>query len=124
VRTLLFEQEVDDLREERCGRGATRCSDVQDDQVGACLPQGPRDEPLVVLVDKFPPGAVMNKGLTIRSAQQHGQRYIPMLLERMARDEIVTEHLATHVMPLDDGPDGYAMFKEKTDGCVRAVFRP
>jgi threonine dehydrogenase-like Zn-dependent dehydrogenase len=47
-----------------------------------------------------------------------------MLLERMARDELVTEHLATHVMPLDDGPDGYAMFKEQTDGCVRAVFRP
>jgi hypothetical protein len=31
------------------------------------------------LVDKFPLGAVINKGLTIRAAQQHGQRYIPML---------------------------------------------
>ena len=30
------------------------------------------------------PGALMNKGLTLRSAQQHGERYIPMLLERMA----------------------------------------
>ncbi|WP_049976492.1 MULTISPECIES: hypothetical protein [unclassified Curtobacterium] len=67
---------------------------------------------------------MVRKGLTIRSAQQHGHRYIPMLLERMARDEIVTEHLVTHVMPLDEGPAGYAMFKEKTDGCVRAVFRP
>ncbi len=36
-------------------------------------------------VDKFPLGAVMNKGLTLRSAQQHGHRYIPMLLERMER---------------------------------------
>ncbi|OFJ54766.1 zinc-binding dehydrogenase [Mycolicibacterium grossiae] len=35
-----------------------------------------------------------------------------------------TEHLATHVMPLDDGPRGYRMFKEKQDGCVRAVFQP
>jgi threonine dehydrogenase-like Zn-dependent dehydrogenase len=75
-------------------------------------------------VDKFPLGAVMNKGLTVRSAQMHGQRYIPMLLERMANGELVTEHLATHVMPLDEGPKGYAMFKEKTDGCVRAVFTP
>ena len=75
-------------------------------------------------VDKFPLGAVMNKGLTLRSAQMHGQRYIPMLLERMERDELVTEHLATHVMPLDQGPEGYAMFKEKRDGCVRAVFLP
>jgi threonine dehydrogenase-like Zn-dependent dehydrogenase len=75
-------------------------------------------------VDKFPLGPIMNKGLTLRSAQQHGHRYIPMLLERMARDELTTEHLATHVMPLDDAVKGYAMFKEKTDGCVRAVFRP
>ena len=27
-------------------------------------------------------------------------------------------------MPLAQGPQGYAMFKDKTDGCVRAVFRP
>ncbi|MCO1593618.1 glutathione-dependent formaldehyde dehydrogenase [Micromonospora sp. RHAY321] len=76
------------------------------------------------LVDKFPLGAVMNKGLTLRGAQQHGQRYIPMLLERMARGELVTEHLATHTMPLDEAPRGYEMFKQKLDGCVRAVFQP
>jgi threonine dehydrogenase-like Zn-dependent dehydrogenase len=76
------------------------------------------------LVDKFPLGALMNKGLTLRSAQQHGQRYIPMLLERMERGELVTEHLATHTLPLDQGPAGYRMFKEKLDGCVRSVFLP
>jgi threonine dehydrogenase-like Zn-dependent dehydrogenase len=76
------------------------------------------------LVDKFPLGALMNKGLTLRGAQQHGQRYIPMLLERMERGELVTEHLATHTMPLDQGPRGYRMFKEKLDGCVRSVFLP
>jgi threonine dehydrogenase-like Zn-dependent dehydrogenase len=76
------------------------------------------------LVDKFPLGALMNKGLTLRGAQQHGHRYIPMILDRMARDEITTEHLATHIMPLSEAPQGYAMFKEKTDGCVRSVFTP
>ena len=29
---------------------------------------------------KLPLGAVMNKGLTVRGAQQHGHRYIPMIL--------------------------------------------
>src|SRR3712207_7205492 len=72
------------------------------------------------LVDKFPMGAVMNKALTLRGAQQHGHRYIPDILDLMSRDEVRTEHLATHVMPLDDGPTGYRMFKEKEDGCVRA----
>ncbi|WMY78745.1 hypothetical protein [Citricoccus sp. I39-566] len=42
----------------------------------------------------------------------------------MARGELTTEHLATHVMPLAQGPRGYDMFKNKEDGCVRAVFQP
>ncbi len=74
------------------------------------------------VVDKFPLGAVMGKGLTLRAAQQHGHRYIPMLLERMASGELVTEHLATHLMPLEDGSHGYELFKHKRDGCVRPVF--
>ena len=78
----------------------------------------------VGLIDKFPMGALMNKGLTLRGAQQHGERYIPMLLERMAAGELKTAHLMTHPMPLDDGPRGYDMFKNKIDGCVRAVFQP
>lgn len=76
------------------------------------------------VIDKFPMGAVVNKALTVRSGQQHGQRYIPMLLERMARGEIDPSHLMTHPMPLDDGPRGYALFKEKRQGCLRAVFHP
>ena len=74
------------------------------------------------LVDKFPFGAIMNKGMTVRGAQQHGHRYIPRILRHIAEGELSTEHLATHVMPLDQGPQGYQMFKNKQDGCVRAVF--
>jgi threonine dehydrogenase-like Zn-dependent dehydrogenase len=74
-------------------------------------------------VDKFPLGAVMNKALTLRGAQQHGHRYIPGILDRMAAGELKTDHLATHVMSLDEGQRGYEIFKNKTDGCVRSVFR-
>jgi hypothetical protein len=28
------------------------------------------------------------------------------------------------VMPLERAPEGYRMFKEKVDNCVRSVFRP
>ncbi|GAA2108171.1 zinc-dependent alcohol dehydrogenase [Actinomadura alba] len=76
------------------------------------------------LADKFPLGAMMNKGLTVRGAQQHGHRYIPMLLERIAAGELSPGHLATHEMSLDEAPRGYELFNNKKDGCVRAVFRP
>jgi threonine dehydrogenase-like Zn-dependent dehydrogenase len=67
---------------------------------------------------------VPDPSLTLRGAQMHGHRYIPEILGRMTRGEVKTSHLATHVMPLTDGPQGYRMFKAKEDGCVRAVFRP
>lgn len=75
-------------------------------------------------VDKFPLGAVVNKALRISSAQVMGQRYVPMLLERIARGEISTRHLVTHRFGLDGGPRAYDLFKNKEDGCVRAVFAP
>ncbi|MEU9889469.1 zinc-dependent alcohol dehydrogenase [Sphaerisporangium sp. NPDC051011] len=76
------------------------------------------------LVDRFPLGAIMNKGLTVRGAQQHGQRYIPRLLDLIDKGELRTAHLATHTMTLDEAPKGYDLFRNKKDGCVRAVFRP
>jgi len=76
------------------------------------------------LMDKFPLGVVMNKGLTVRTAQQHGQRYVPLLLEHARRGELDTAFLATHTMSLDDAVRGYELFKHKEDGCVRAVFVP
>ena len=75
-------------------------------------------------IDKFPMGVLVNKGLTLRTAQQHGQAYVPRLLDYARRGELNPSYLVTHRMSLEDGPRGYAMFKHKTDGCVRAVFAP
>ncbi|HZH17229.1 MAG TPA: zinc-dependent alcohol dehydrogenase [Archangium sp.] len=76
------------------------------------------------VMDKFPMGAIMNKGLTVRTAQQHGQKYVPLLLEHVSRGELDPSYLATHRFSLEDAPRGYEMFKKKEDGCVRAVFTP
>jgi threonine dehydrogenase-like Zn-dependent dehydrogenase len=76
------------------------------------------------ITDKFPMGVIMNKGLTLRSAQQHGQAYMPRLLEHASKGELDPSFLATHRFSLEDAPKGYHMFKHKEDGCVRSVFVP
>lgn len=76
------------------------------------------------LMDKFPVGVMMNKGLTVRTAQQHGQRYLPRLLALAEEGRLRPSYLATHRMPLEDAAHGYALFKHKQEGCVRAVFLP
>lgn len=76
------------------------------------------------LMDKFPIGVIMNKGLTVRSAQQHGQKYVPRLLEYVRQGQLDPSYLITHRFSLEDSPRGYEMFKLKEDGCVRVVFTP
>jgi threonine dehydrogenase-like Zn-dependent dehydrogenase len=76
------------------------------------------------VMDKFPIGVIMNKGLTVRSAQQHGQKYVPRLLEHASRGELDPSFLITHRFSLEESPMGYELFKKKQDGCVRAVFAP
>jgi threonine dehydrogenase-like Zn-dependent dehydrogenase len=76
------------------------------------------------LMDKFPIGSIMNKGLTVRSAQQHGQKYMHRLLDHAAKGELDPSFLATHRFSLEEAPRGYDMFKHKEDGCVRSVFVP
>jgi threonine dehydrogenase-like Zn-dependent dehydrogenase len=76
------------------------------------------------LMDKFPMGVIINKGMTVRAAQQHGQKYVPRLLEHVAQGDIDPTYVVTHRMSLEDAPRGYEMFKNKEDGCVRVVFKP
>lgn len=76
------------------------------------------------LMDKFPMGAVMNKALTLRSGQQPGQRYANQLFTHIQEGRLDPSWMLTHPMGLEDSAQGYALFKEKGDQCLRAVFRP
>ncbi|MDO9016024.1 MAG: zinc-binding dehydrogenase [Myxococcales bacterium] len=76
------------------------------------------------VMDKFPLGVIVNKGLTVRTAQQHGQKYVPRLLDRVVRGELDPSFLATHRFSLEDAAEGYEMFMTKSDHCVRVVFVP
>jgi threonine dehydrogenase-like Zn-dependent dehydrogenase len=76
------------------------------------------------VMDKFPIGAAMNKGLRLRMGQMHGQAYAPSLLEYIRSGALDPSYLITHRMPLERGPKGYEMFKKKHDGVIRVVFDP
>lgn len=76
------------------------------------------------VTDKFPMGVVTNKGLTIRSAQQHGQRYQERLFDYVQQGDLDPSRLITHDLPLEDGVRAYDLFKNKSDGCIRVAMRP
>jgi threonine dehydrogenase-like Zn-dependent dehydrogenase len=75
-------------------------------------------------IDKFPMGSVMNRSLTIRTGQTHVQRYLRPLLERIQKGEIDPSFVITHRMSLEDAPEGFAMFLNKQDECIKIVLKP
>jgi threonine dehydrogenase-like Zn-dependent dehydrogenase len=75
-------------------------------------------------IDKFPMGAIVNRSLTIRSGQTHVHRYMRPLLERVEKGEIDPTFIITHRMRLDEAPQGYEMFGNKEDECLKVVLRP
>jgi threonine dehydrogenase-like Zn-dependent dehydrogenase len=76
------------------------------------------------LVDKLPFGALMNKGLTIRTGQTHVNRWTDDLLQRIQRGEIDPSFVITHEVDLADGPAMYKTFRDKEDGCIKVVLKP
>lgn len=76
------------------------------------------------IVDKFPIGAAFNKGLTLKMGQTHVHRYLRPLLEQIEIGAIDPSFIITHRMPLAEAPQGYRMFRDREDGCVKVVLRP
>lgn len=76
------------------------------------------------VTDKFPMGVIMNKGLTLRSAQQHGQRYVHQFFDYVQQGDLDPSVLITHDLPLDEGVRAYDIFKNKSEGCIRVALRP
>ena len=75
-------------------------------------------------VDKFPIGALMEKGLTLRSGQTHVQRYLAKLLGMIREGELDTTFLISHRLPLEDAAEGYRLFSEEQNETTKVVLKP
>lgn len=76
------------------------------------------------LADKFPLGALMEKGLEVRSGQTHVQCYTHELLDRIGDGQIDTTFLISHRLPLDAAAEGYRNFRDNQDDWTKVVLRP
>jgi threonine dehydrogenase-like Zn-dependent dehydrogenase len=74
--------------------------------------------------DKIPVGALMNKGLTLRTGQTHVPRWTDELLQLIDEGLLDPSFVITHTADLADGPDMYNVFRNKEDGCVKVVLKP
>ena len=74
--------------------------------------------------DKFPIGALMEKGLQIKSGQTHVQKFMPQLLDMVLENKLDTTFLISHRLDLEDAAEGYKNFKEKQNEYTKVVLKP
>jgi threonine dehydrogenase-like Zn-dependent dehydrogenase len=75
------------------------------------------------MADKFPIGALMEKGLSIKSGQTHVQKYTHPLLELILAGKLDTTFLISHRLPLEEAPNGYKMFLERQNDVTKVVLK-
>ena len=75
-------------------------------------------------IDKFPVGAFMQKGLTMRTGQTHVQKYLPQLLDMIREGKIDTTFLISHRLPLEAGPEGYRKFAFEQNETTKVILKP
>jgi threonine dehydrogenase-like Zn-dependent dehydrogenase len=96
------------------------------EMIYVCRPAGVLSVPGVYggLIDKFPMGALMQKGLTVRTGQTHVNKWAQDLLRRIVEGDIDPSFVVTHTASLEQGPDLYKTFRDKEDGCIKVVLKP
>ena len=96
------------------------------EMIYVCQPAGVLSVPGVYggFLDKIPFGALMNKGLTLRTGQTHVNRWSDDLLRRIEEGQIDPSFVITHTVDLAEGPAMYKTFRDKQDGCIKVVLKP
>jgi threonine dehydrogenase-like Zn-dependent dehydrogenase len=70
-------------------------------------------------------GAIVQKGLTLKSGQTHVKRYLDPLMKLIQDKKVDMTSLISHrSTKLEDGPELYKTFRDKKDGCTKVVFHP
>lgn len=71
-----------------------------------------------------PIGNVLNKGITIRANQASVKRLLPKLIEHVQNGILDPKALITHRLPLEEVAEGYRIFANKLDNCIKPVLIP
>jgi threonine dehydrogenase-like Zn-dependent dehydrogenase len=76
--------------------------------------------------DPLPMLQLFDRQVTLRMGQANVKRWIDdlMPLVQTEGDPLGVEDLATHKLPLEDGPKAYETFQKKQDGMIKTLLQP
>ncbi|MBN6041350.1 zinc-dependent alcohol dehydrogenase [Amycolatopsis sp. 195334CR] len=78
------------------------------------------------MLDPLPMMELFDKQIQLRMGQANVRRWIDDILPLVSddADPLGVRDLATHRLPLEDAPQAYKMFQEKTNGAIKVLLQP
>lgn len=76
------------------------------------------------MADKFPIGALMEKGLTLKTGQTHVQKYTATLLDLIGEGRLDTTFLISHRAGLEQAPEMYKHWHDDQNEYTKIILKP
>ncbi|KJS03200.1 MAG: molecular chaperone GroES [Desulfobulbaceae bacterium BRH_c16a] len=78
------------------------------------------------MADPLPMLKLFDKQIQLRMGQANVKRWIDDIMPLVTdeSDPLGLRDLATHVLPLKEGPKGYEIFQKKQDGVIKVLLKP
>ena len=76
------------------------------------------------LYNMFPLGPFFTRNISLKMGQAHARSYMPVIYEKIVKGELDPTAIITHTMPLEQASEGYQLFNDKKDDCIKVVFKP
>lgn len=76
------------------------------------------------LYNMFPLGPFFTRNITLKMGQAPARSYMQELYRQITANEIDPTDIITHKLPLDDAAEGYKLFQNKEDDCIKVILKP
>jgi S-(hydroxymethyl)glutathione dehydrogenase/alcohol dehydrogenase len=72
----------------------------------------------------FPFGDLFQRNINIRTGQAPVVHYMPCMYELITTGKIDPGDIVTHVLPLGEAKQGYELFDQRQDNCIKVLLKP
>jgi S-(hydroxymethyl)glutathione dehydrogenase/alcohol dehydrogenase len=72
----------------------------------------------------FPFGDLFQRNINIRTGQAPVVHYMPYMYELITTGKIDPGDIVTHVLPLGEAKQGYELFDQRQDNCIKVLLKP
>lgn len=76
------------------------------------------------LYNVFPLGPFFARNVILKMGQAPARSYMDIIYHQLANSELDPSDIITHTLPLDEASQGYKLFNDREDDCIKVILKP